>query len=159
MKRLPREPHCCRSKTTSLRLARETMVLTPSQLWWSSVGNSVTCSHRRALQMDGWVTCAQCNKCYTRVFENIRYSIVTDNGSCFTSDEFATFMLEMASVWHRIIQLRTVWLRERCRFSSSDTGGTVETRISRFLFRYRNTPQSTTRLFAGVTGTTSAFGG
>ena len=56
------------------------MVSTPSQLWWASIGNSVSDSHRRAYQMVGCVSCAQCNnKRYTRVFENIRYSIVTDN--------------------------------------------------------------------------------
>ena len=80
MKRLPRELHrSCGIKTTSLGLARETMVSTPSQLWWGSTGNRVPGSHRCALQMVGCVSCAQCNKCYTRVFENSLYLNVTDN--------------------------------------------------------------------------------
>ena len=38
------------------------------------------------------------------------------------------------------------------------TGATIETRVSRFLFHYRNTPKSTTGLSPDdVTGATSAF--
>ena len=92
-------------------------------------------------------------ECLRKTFaiHGLAETIVTDNGSCFTSDEFATCMLKNG-IQHTCVALyhpASNGLAERVVQSFKQgyaklTGGTVETRVSRFLFGYRNTPQSTT---------------
>ena len=94
-------------------------------------------------------------ECLRKTFaiHGLAETIVTDNGSCFTSDEFATCMLKNG-IQHICVapyHPASNGLAERAVQSFKQgyaklTGRTVETRVSRFLFRYRNTPQSTTRL-------------
>lgn len=78
-------------------------------------------------------------------------TVVTDNGSAFTSAEFQEFMHQ-----NGVKHIRTApyhpasnGLAERAvqTFKSAVkrmTSGTVETKVSRFLFKYRITPHSTT---------------
>ncbi len=78
-------------------------------------------------------------------------TIVSDNGSCFTSDEFAQFV-RRNGIEHICVapyHPSSNGMAERAvqTFKSGFlkmSGGSIETRISRFLFRYRNTPQGTT---------------
>ena len=78
-------------------------------------------------------------------------TVVTDNGSAFTSHEFAEFM-RVNSVTHvrtspyhpssnglaeRSVQTFKMAMKRM-------TGGTIESRVSRFLFKYRTTQHSTT---------------
>ena len=78
-------------------------------------------------------------------------TVVTDNGSCFVSEEFSTFMLRngikhlTSAPYHpstnglaeRAVQIVKKGLK-KC------TEGTLECRLARVLFAYRTTPQSTT---------------
>ena len=78
-------------------------------------------------------------------------TIVTDNGSVFTSEEFQTFVLRNGIVhsrttpYHpasngqveRVVQM----FKEGIKRSGS---GSLETKLSRFLFHYRTTPHTTT---------------
>ena len=94
-------------------------------------------------------------ECLRRTFaiHGIPETIVTDNGSCFTSEEFATCMLNNG-IHHICVapyHPASNGMAERAvqTFKQGFTKmreGTIETRVSRFLFRYRNTPQSTTRI-------------
>ena len=94
-------------------------------------------------------------ECLRRTFaiHGIPETIVTDNGSCFTSEEFATCMLNNG-IQHICVapyHPASNGMAERAvqTFKQGFTKmreGTIETSVSRFLFRYRNTPQSTTRI-------------
>ena len=80
-------------------------------------------------------------------------TLVTDNGTCFTSDSFKTFMKRngirhvCSAPYHpstnglaeRAVQVLKQGLRKM-------TDGTLETRVSRLLAAYRATPHSTTGL-------------
>ena len=78
-------------------------------------------------------------------------TVVTDNGTCFTSEEFADF-LQKNGILHLTsapYHPSTNGLAERAVQSFKQgmkkfTKGTLSDRISRFLFHYRNTPHSTT---------------
>ena len=77
--------------------------------------------------------------------------IVSDNGTVFTSDEFETFMTlngirhVKSAPYHPSTNGLAEWaiqtLKESLRKSKT---GSLETRISRFLFKYRTTPHTTT---------------
>lgn len=78
-------------------------------------------------------------------------SIVTDNGSCFTSQEFQTFTKSngikhiCSSPYHPAsngLAERAVQTLKNALKKTQD--GSLETRLYRFLARYRITPQSTT---------------
>ena len=94
-------------------------------------------------------------ECLRRTFaiHGIPETIVTDNGSRFTSEEFATCMLNNG-IQHICVapyHPASNGMAERAvqTFKQGFTKmreGTIETRVSRFLFRYRNTPQSTNRI-------------
>ena len=94
-------------------------------------------------------------ECLRRTFaiHGIAETVVTDNGTCFTSEEFATCMMSNG-IQHICVapyHPASNGMAERAVQTFKQgfaklTGGTVETRVSRFLFRYRNTPQSTTGL-------------
>ena len=78
-------------------------------------------------------------------------TVVTDNGSTFTSQEFAEFMRanDIAHVRTSPYHPSSNGLAERSvqtfkRTLKRMTGGTIESRVSRFLFKYRTTPHSTT---------------
>ena len=80
-------------------------------------------------------------------------TVVTDNGTCFTSDEFSVFMRHngikhmQSAPYHpstsglaeRAVQTLKQGLKKLKQ-------GSIETRVSRFLSSYRTTPQSTTGL-------------
>ena len=77
--------------------------------------------------------------------------IVTDNGTCFTSSEFETFLAHNGIVHVKTSPYHAAsnGLAERAvqifkRSLTNVTGGSLENRISKFLFRYRITPHSTT---------------
>ena len=80
-------------------------------------------------------------------------TVVTDNGTCFTSHEFSVFMRHNgdkhidSAPYHsstnglaeRVVQTPKQGLKKLKQ-------GLIETRVSRFLSSYRTTPQSTTGL-------------
>ncbi len=76
--------------------------------------------------------------------------LVSDNGTCFTSEEFATFMKKkwvVSAPYHP----SSNGLAEHAVQSFKEgmkrlKGDTVETRVARFLFTYRITPHATTGL-------------
>ena len=83
--------------------------------------------------------------------------LVTDNGSQFTSSEFSQFTKNngikhiTSSPYHPAtngLAERTVQtFKEGMRRQKT---GSIETRVARFLFSYRNTPQSTTGISPSV---------
>ncbi|XP_048247554.1 uncharacterized protein K02A2.6-like [Haliotis rufescens] len=92
-------------------------------------------------------------ECLRRTFSihGLPETIVSDNGTCFTSDEFAIFIKRngiqhiCTSPYHPASN----GLAERSVQTFKQgfkklSGGSINTRVSRFLFRYRNTPQTTT---------------
>ena len=79
--------------------------------------------------------------------------LVSDNGTCFTSELFETFLKNNGIRHLRSAPYHpsTNGLAERAvqvlkRGLKKMTGGTIETRVSRFLAAYRVTPQTTTGL-------------
>jgi hypothetical protein len=79
--------------------------------------------------------------------------IVSDNGTCFTSEEFRQFM-QMNGIrhvtsapWHPAsngLAERAVQTFKTGMKKMSNTPGSLEARLSRFLLAYRTTPQTTT---------------
>ena len=78
-------------------------------------------------------------------------SIVSDNGSCFTSDEFRKFVKQngiqhiRTAPYHPAsngLAERGVQIIKNC--VKQMVGGNMQNKITRFLSRYRITPQSTT---------------
>ena len=79
------------------------------------------------------------------------HQIVTDNGSCFTSTEFKNFTTAngIKHIFTAPYHASSNGLAERAVQSlkqsmRNQTGGTVQMKVSRFLFQYRTTPHSTT---------------
>ena len=79
------------------------------------------------------------------------HQIVTDNGSCFTSTEFKNFTTAngIKHIFTAPYHASSNGLAERAvqSFKQSmrkQTGGTVQMKVSRFLFQYRTTPHSAT---------------
>ena len=77
-------------------------------------------------------------------------TVVTDNGPCFTSSEFEQFLLKnelahkTSPPYHPAsngLAERAVQTFKKAMLKMSES---LPTRLSRFLFRYRITPQSTT---------------
>ena len=78
------------------------------------------------------------------------HTLVSDNGPCFTSEEFATFM-KMNAINHirgAPYHPATNGLAERAvqtvKAALKKMRGPLQTKLSRFLLSYRTTPQSTT---------------
>ena len=78
-------------------------------------------------------------------------SIVSDNGSCFTSEEFSKFVKQngiqhiRTAPYHPAsngLAERAVQIIKNC--VKQMVGGNMQNNITRFLSRYRITPQSTT---------------
>lgn len=81
--------------------------------------------------------------------------VVSDNGPCFVSDEFATFMSEngikhvKTSPYHPAsngLAARSVRIFKEGMKKMSNSGGDTMAKLSRFLLAYRSTPQTTTGL-------------
>jgi len=99
------------------------------------------------------ITAATTIQCFRRIFATFGLPevIVTDNGSTFTSGEFQQF-LRRNGVKHKRsppYHPATNGLAERAvqtfkRGMKKLKLGTLQDKISRFLFAYRNIPQSTT---------------
>ncbi|KAL7863395.1 hypothetical protein SRHO_G00123790 [Serrasalmus rhombeus] len=77
--------------------------------------------------------------------------LVTDNGTCFTSSDFAEFMTRngVHHVTTALYHTSSNGLAERAvqtfkELLKKTTEGSIETRVSRALFSYRITPQGTT---------------
>jgi len=79
--------------------------------------------------------------------------IVSDNGSCFTSEEFKLFTARngirhvTSAPYHPStngLAERSVQTFKNALKKWSNVGGTIESKVERFLFSYRNTPHSTT---------------
>ena len=89
------------------------------------------------------------------IFANLGlpHQIVTDNGSCFTSTEFRNFTTanSIKHIFMAPYLASSNGLAERAVQSLKQSmrkqmGGTVQMKVSRFLFQYRTTPHSTTRV-------------
>ncbi|XP_041823137.1 uncharacterized protein K02A2.6-like [Melanotaenia boesemani] len=97
------------------------------------------------------VTIEKLRQCFST--HGLPQTIVSDNGTCFTSQEFKTF-LKQNGIQHKTsapFHPASNGLAERAvqTFKQGITktnGDTLETKIARFLFNYRITPQSTTGL-------------
>ena len=81
-------------------------------------------------------------------------TIVSDNASCFTSNEFVHFckMNGIKHITSAPYHPSTNGMAERAVQTVKEglkrlTCGTLETRLSIFLFTYRITPQTTTKYF------------
>ncbi|XP_062380634.1 uncharacterized protein K02A2.6-like [Sardina pilchardus] len=79
--------------------------------------------------------------------------VVSDNGSCFTSSDFDQFMTQngIQHITSAPFHPSSNGLAERAVQTFKEgvkklRGGSIETRVSRFLFSYRITPQATTGL-------------
>ena len=80
-------------------------------------------------------------------------TLVSDNGTCFVSAEFKEFMTKngISHVTSAPYHASTNGLAERAvqifkRLMNKNTEGSLETRVTRVLFSYRVTPQTTTGL-------------
>ncbi|XP_038139940.1 uncharacterized protein K02A2.6-like [Cyprinodon tularosa] len=97
------------------------------------------------------VTIEKLRQCFS--IHGLPQTIVSDNGTCFTSQEFATF-LKQNGIQHKTsapFHPASNGLAERAvqtfkQGIKKTKGDTLETKIARFLFNYRITPQSTTGL-------------
>ena len=83
----------------------------------------------------------------TFAIHGIPTTLVSDNGSNFCSEEFEDFMRKNG-IHHRITLHRTERAVQTFKdgMKKMSEEGSLETRISRFLFKYRITPLSTTGL-------------
>ena len=77
-------------------------------------------------------------------------TIVTDNGTCFISEEFESFLksLGIQHITFAPYHPQSNGMAERCvqifKKNMKITSGTLNERLSSILFTYRTTPQSTT---------------
>ena len=86
----------------------------------------------------------------------IPYTMVTDNGPCFASKEFDDFM-KRNGVTHITTAPVPPLVKRACKACSSNVTeglrkmkhGTLEDKITRFLFQYRLPPQTTTGVSPG----------
>lgn len=97
------------------------------------------------------VTIEKLRQCFST--HGLPQTIVSDSGTCFTSQEFETF-LKQNGIQHKTsvpFHPASNGLTERAvqtfkQGIKKTKGDTLETKIARFLFNYRITPQSTTGL-------------
>ncbi|XP_063049093.1 uncharacterized protein K02A2.6-like [Engraulis encrasicolus] len=97
------------------------------------------------------VTIEKLRQCFST--HGLPQTLVSDNGTCFTSQEFETF-LKQNGIQHKTsapFHPASNGLAERAVQTFKQgikkiKGDTLETKIARFLFNYRITPQSTTGL-------------
>ncbi|XP_060786568.1 LOW QUALITY PROTEIN: uncharacterized protein K02A2.6-like [Neoarius graeffei] len=96
------------------------------------------------------VTIEKLRQCFST--HGLPQTIVSDNGTCFTSQEFETF-LKQNGIQHKTsapFHPASNGLSERAvqtfKQGIKKTKGDTGTKIARFLFNYRITPQSTTGL-------------
>ena len=99
------------------------------------------------------ITSTTTSRCLRKIFASfgVPESLVTDNGPSFVSDEFEQFLSKNAikhktsppyhpasnGLAERAVQIVKKGIKKM-------SSGNLQDKLSRFLFRYRNTPQSTT---------------
>ena len=99
------------------------------------------------------ITSLTTSRCFRKIFASfgVPESLVTDNGPSFVSEEFEQFLSKNAikhktsPPYHRAsngLAERAVQIVKKGIKKMSN--GNLQDKLSRFLFRYRNTPQSTT---------------
>ena len=147
----------CKGTTTSLGMTQGTLVPDPRRLCWPQRQKSDH-SHRCSLKIDRGLP----YRCYKLNHHNWKIKVlfcqarpsnllVSDNGPCFTSLKFAEFTREnvikykLVSTYHQasndqaksVVKIVENGLRRM-------SGGTLKTKLSRFLLSYRTTPHNTT---------------
>ncbi|XP_031432706.1 uncharacterized protein K02A2.6-like [Clupea harengus] len=97
------------------------------------------------------VTIEKLRQCFST--HGLPQTIVSDNGTCFTSQEFESFLKQngIQHITSAPFHPASNGLAERAvqtfkQGIKKTKGDTLETKIARFLFNYRITPQSTTGL-------------
>ena len=145
-----------------MRVASKTMVQATHWLWWTLPRTNVSDHHRFTLEMARgtssqscyfqWITVTTIGKlCQLFSTFGLPDKIVIDNGSVFTSGEFADSMSSngISHVKVAAYHPSSNGLAERAvqifkRNMERQTTGTVKTKLARFLFNYRTPPHSTT---------------
>lgn len=97
------------------------------------------------------VTIEKLRQCFS--IHGLPQTLVSDNGTCFTSQEFQAFLKQngIQHITSAPFHPASNGLAERAVQSFKQgmkkiTGDTIDTRLARFLFNYRITPQTTTGL-------------
>ena len=149
-------PH---STSTPLGMAVSALESYSPRFRWPFQRIYVPCARGRTLQMDGCAPHAINHLCKNNrettriIFANhgLPHKVVTDNGPSFTSAEFRDFMTNNGIVHIKSAPYHpaTNGLAERAvqtfkKGISRISGGTVQEKISKFLFMYRVTPHSVT---------------
>ena len=149
----------CSSSTAPLGMAITAMVQDPSRLRWSALRLSLYLilvdAHSKWIDvhMMNSITSAKTIEKLQIIFATfgLPRKVVTDNGTSFTSAEFKSFMSDngIVHVTSAPYHPSSNGLAERAVQTFKNglkrtKGDTIQERISKFLFTYRLTPQTTT---------------